>query len=159
MVTRYDDVRELFATDAAFGVPYAENLDVITGGEPFFLGMGDTPQYRAQISVLRAIVLPADLPRLGDEAEALARAGIAASGGRLDVVTLVRQVAFDLTGRYFGIGAPDEGSLALWGSRLFEFQFTGSIKNAAWRAEAERFAAAFRAPCRQEHRGAQGHGA
>ncbi len=71
--------------------------------------------------------------------------GIAASGGRLEVVSFVRQVAFDLIGGYFGISKPDEGSLALWGSRLFEFQFTGSVRDAAWRAEAQGFAAAFRA--------------
>src|ERR1700751_5444537 len=49
IVTRYDDVREVFANDALFGVVWRENLDVITGGQPFFLGMGDTPEYKSQL--------------------------------------------------------------------------------------------------------------
>jgi hypothetical protein len=43
IVSRYDDVRQVFGTDAAFGVPYKANIDVLTAGEPFFLGMADTP--------------------------------------------------------------------------------------------------------------------
>src|SRR4051794_5087059 len=86
IVTRYDDVLEVFATDAAFGAPYRENLDVITGGEPFFLGMGDTPEYRAQLDAMQAVVRADDLPRLGQEAEDRARALVEASGGTVEVV-------------------------------------------------------------------------
>ena len=32
VATRYDDVREVFLTDDAFGVPYRPKLDVIMGG-------------------------------------------------------------------------------------------------------------------------------
>lgn len=39
LVTRYDDVKEVFLADDAFGVPYTEKLNVITGGVPFILGM------------------------------------------------------------------------------------------------------------------------
>ena len=46
LTSRYDDVREVFATDPAFGVIYKPHLDVIMGGQPFFLGMADTPQYQ-----------------------------------------------------------------------------------------------------------------
>ena len=44
VVTRYDDVKEVFLADEAFAVPYAEKLNVIMGGVPFFLGMGDTEE-------------------------------------------------------------------------------------------------------------------
>ncbi|HEV2556931.1 MAG TPA: cytochrome P450 [Bosea sp. (in: a-proteobacteria)] len=144
LATRYDDVKEVFANNAAFGVSYRENLDVITGGAPFFLGMGDTAQYRTQLQAMRQVVLASDLPRLGDEAEARARAIIDASGGEVEVVSLVRKVAFDLTGWYFGVPEPKRGRLDVWGSRLFEFQFTGSVADKDWLAEAEELATAFR---------------
>ncbi len=144
IATRYDDVLEVYGTDSAFGVPYADNLRVITGGEPFFLGMGDTPAYRAQIAAARAVTLAADLPRLGDEAERRAAALVAAAGGRVEVVAFVRRLAFDLIATYFGIPEPATGSLAVWGSRLFEFQFTYSAEDKPWLAEVEVFARAFR---------------
>lgn len=145
VVTRYDDVVEVFAADAAFEVPYAANLNIITGSEPFFLGMGDGPVYRAQIDALRAVVQADDLDALGDRAEALARARIEASDGRIEVVQFVREISFQLIGDYFGIPDPGGDTLAFWGSRLFEFQFTGSPRDKAWRAEAEGFAQQLRA--------------
>jgi cytochrome P450 len=145
MVTRYDDVREVFAADHAFMVPYHENLNVITGGAPFFLGMGDTPDYSAQIAAARAVVRDDDLPRLGHDAEHRASAIVATAGGEVEVVGLIRRVAFDLIGSYFGVPEPTAGRLDVWGSRLFEFQFTGSVSNAPWLAEVEIFAAALRA--------------
>ena len=144
IVTRYDDVLEVFRADAAFGVPYHENLDVITDRQPFFLGMGDTPEYRAQLDLARGVMRPGDLPRLGDEAEARAAAIVAASGGQVEVVGLVRRVAFDLVAGYFGVPEPAAGRLDVWGSRLFEFQFTGSVADKAWLAEVEAIARAFR---------------
>jgi hypothetical protein len=36
IVTRYDDVREVFSNDTALGVVCNENIQVPTGGEPFF---------------------------------------------------------------------------------------------------------------------------
>ncbi|WP_157182292.1 cytochrome P450 [Methylobacterium sp. WSM2598] len=144
IVTRYDDVLEVFGNDRVFSVPYADNLRVITGNQPFFLGMGNTPEYREQLNAMRAVVRPDDLPRLGAEAEARARALIEEAGGCVDVVTLVRRVSFGLIGDYFGVPEPKDGSLAVWGSRLFEFQFTGSLTDVAWVAEADEIARAFR---------------
>src|SRR5262249_28618089 len=53
IVTRYDDVREVFLADADFPVPYKDKLDVIMGGEPFFLGMRDGPDYRRDTDAMR----------------------------------------------------------------------------------------------------------
>ena len=41
----YDGVREVFGAHASFHVPYKANLDVIMGGEPFFLRTGDTSEH------------------------------------------------------------------------------------------------------------------
>ena len=127
VVTRYDDVREVFATDPAFGVPYKDKLDVIMGGEPFFLGMGDTAQYRADTGAMRKVVRPDDLPALAAKVEAQAEAIVAGAGGRIEVVdALVRRVTFDFLAEYFGVPAPPGGDLRVWGTRLFEYQFVAS---------------------------------
>jgi len=115
MVTRYDDVREVFAADHAFMVPYHENLQVITGNAPFFLGMTDTPDYRAQIAAARSVVRADDLTRLGDDAEGRATAIVAAAGGEIEVVGLIRRVAFDLIASYFGVPEPATARLDVWG--------------------------------------------
>jgi cytochrome P450 len=145
VVSRHDDVREVFGTDAAFGVVYADNLKVITGGEDFFLGLPDSLEYRGQLAAMRRVVLASDLPALGDRAEALAEAIVVASGGRVDVVSLVREVTFALIAPYFGVPEPEQGRLDVWATRLFEYQFTGSPGDTALRAEVEEIAPAFRA--------------
>ncbi|HEX8301366.1 hypothetical protein [Sphingomonas sp.] len=92
LTSRYDDLREVFATDGAFCVPYKPRLDVIMGGQPFFLGMGDTPQYRHDTDAMRTaltgfivggppqppMVVPQALEQLLRRPEALAGAQAAA---------------------------------------------------------------------------------
>jgi hypothetical protein len=95
-VTLHDDVREVFGTDAAFHVPYKPNLDVITGNEPFFLGMADTPDYRAGVAAMRRVVRADDLPMLAQRTGHAAAALLAQAGGQVEVVDLVRRVAFDV---------------------------------------------------------------
>jgi cytochrome P450 len=123
--TRYDDVREVLLNDAAFGVPYKPQLDVIMGGQPFFLGMGDTPQYRADTAAMHRVMLRDDISaRLAPAVEAQAEVIVRRSGGRLEVVDdLVRRVTFDVLGDYFGVPNPPDGDLRVWATRLFEFQF------------------------------------
>jgi cytochrome P450 len=124
-VTRYDDVREVFLNDRAFGVPYKENLDVIMGNVPFFLSMEDIPAYHQGRDAMLRIVRQEDIPqRLAPAAEAMAGKIVAEAGGRLEVVDqLVRRVTFDLLGDYFGVPNPPGGDLRVWATRLFEFQF------------------------------------
>ena len=124
VATLHDDVREVFATDTSFGVPYKPKLDLIMGGQPFFLGMGDTPQYREDTGAMRMVIRPDDLAMLGDKVEAMAEAIVANSGGRVEVVDqLIRQVTFDYCSDYFGVPKPANGDLRVWGTRLFEYQF------------------------------------
>ena len=145
-VTRYDDVQEVFRTDTAFGVVYAANLELITGKDyPFFLGMSDTAQYQEQLAAMQRVVLPGDLAALGDRAEALAEAAAARSGGRVEVVSFVREVTFDLIAAYFGVPAPAQGRLDVWATRLFEFQFTGSVGDNPLCREVREIAPVFRA--------------
>lgn len=147
LVTRYDDVVELFRNDEDFGVPYGENLAVIMGGEPFFLGMGDTPEYRADTAAMRRVMRPDDITsRLAPAAEALAEQAVAADGGRIEVVDqLVRRVTFDLFEDYFGVPGPPDGDLRVWATRLFEFQFAEIGRDEELRAEVAEIAPALRA--------------
>lgn len=127
VATRYDDVREVFATDPAFGVTYKDKLDVIMGGEPFFLGMANTPQYQADTAAMRKVMKREDLPRLAADVEARAEAIVAGAGGRVEVVdTLVRRATFDFLADYLGVPEPPGGDLRVWGTRLFEYQFVAS---------------------------------
>lgn len=137
VVTLHDDVREVFGNDRDFGVPYWRELKVITGGEPFFLGMGDTPAYHAGLDAMLRVVRPDDLPGLGDRAERLAEDALAAAGGEVEIVQLVRDVTFRLIGDYFGVPEPAEGNLQVWATRLFEFQFVDRGKDEALRKEVD----------------------
>ena len=151
LTSRHDDVREVFATDPAFGVPYKPKLDVIMGGQPFFLGMGDTPQYHADTAAMRKVIRPDDLPVLARQVEAMAEGIVAAAPGRIEVVdTLVRRVTFSALGDYFGVPDPPGGDLRVWGTRLFEFQFVGSMTDKALRAEVDQIAPALRAHIQNE---------
>jgi cytochrome P450 len=125
VVTRHDEVREVFLNDKSFRVPYAEKLKVIMGGHPFFLSMDDTEQYRADTAAMRKVIRTDDIPaRLVPKVEQLGEQIVANSGGHVEVVDeLVRQITFELYRDYFGIPDPPGGDLRVWATRLFEFQF------------------------------------
>ena len=146
LTSRYDDVREVFATDAAFGVPYKAKLDVIMGGEPFFLGIDDTQLHGHDTEAMRKVILLADLPMLGKRVEEMAETIVAEAHGSLEVVdTLVRQVTFAQLGRYFGIPDTSDRDLQLWATRLFEFQFADPGGDPKLRGEIDVIAPALRA--------------
>ena len=145
VVTLHDDVREVFANDKAFGVPYWEKLQMITSGEPFFLGMGDTPAYHAGLNAMTRVVRPDDLPGLAERAESLAQDIVDRSGGEVEVVQLVRDVTFRMLGDYFGVPDPRDGNLQIWATRLFEFQFADPKNDSALREEVDAIAPALHA--------------
>lgn len=127
ITSRYDDVVEVFSKDRVFGVPYKPHLDVIMGGQPFFLGMADSPEFRADTAAMRAIMPPEDVPnRLAPAVEAAGERLVTEAGGRIEVVDqLVRRVTFDVLADYFGVTDPPGGDLRIWATQLFRFQFLG----------------------------------
>ena len=140
--TRDDEVREVLLNDAAFGVPYATKLDVITGGQPFFLSMDDTPDYRRDTGTLRKAVRVSDIPdRLIGEVERLGEKfvedAIQDGRGQIEVVDLVRRITFELYQTYLGIPDPPGAVLAVWVMRLFEFQFADDFNDPALRKEVD----------------------
>ena len=93
VVTRYDDVIEAFGSDASFDTPYRENIEILTGGEPFFLGLRDGPDYREALGAMRSVFKAEDLRAIGDKAEVLADAIVQEANGELEIVgDLVRNV-------------------------------------------------------------------
>jgi cytochrome P450 len=146
LVTRHDDVREVFLADADFPVPYADKLDVIMGGQPFFLGMDDGPDYRRDTEAMRLALRRDDLAgRLMPATLARAGALVDAAGGRLEVVDMARSVTFEVLCDYFGVSAPQGGDLRIWATRLFEFQFADGGNDPALRREVDVVAPALRA--------------
>ena len=144
VVTRYDDVRDVYLNDGAFGVDYKKNLDVIMDKEPFFLSMDDTPEYRAGRDMMLAVMRPEDIPGLAAKAEAMAEPIVAGAGGKLEVFDeLIRKVTFDLFRDYLGVTDPPGGDLRVWGTRLLEFQFADD-GTPELRAEVERVGKAMR---------------
>ena len=146
MMTRHDHVREVFLDDAAFGVPYKPKLDVLMDGEPFFLGLPDSAQYRADAEAMRRVMRPNDITaRLAPATERAAERIVAAADGRIEVVdALVRQVTFDVLGDYFGVPNPPTGDLRVWATRLFEFQFADPGNDPSLRKEVDGIAPALR---------------
>lgn len=146
VTTRHDHVREVLLDDAAFGVSYKPKLDVIMDGEPFFLGTADSAQHRADSEAMRKVMRPDDITtRLAPATERAAERIVAAADGRIEVVdALVRQVAFDVLGDYFGIPNPPNGDLRVWATRLFEFQFADPGSDPSLRKEVDEIAPALR---------------
>ncbi|WP_310468083.1 cytochrome P450 [Sphingomonas sp.] len=145
VVTRHDDVREVFGRDGSFGVPYDKKLQVITDGEPFLLGMADTPHYQASLKALQSVVRADDLPRLAARTEQLATAAVAAAGQSIEVVQFVRDVTFTMLAEYLGVPELPDRRLQAWATRLFEFQFVGSDKDTELRKEVDQIVPALRA--------------
>lgn len=146
LTSRYDHVREVFATDSKFGVMYKPKLDIIMGGEPFFLGTDDLLQHQYDTEAICKVILPGDLPRLAADVELRAEHIIKTSKGQIEVVNdLTRQVSFDFLATYLGISPPSNGDLRVWATRLFEFQFADGGNDKALRAEVDEIAPALRA--------------
>ena len=64
VVTRQADVIDVLSRDDDFGVVYGTRMEVITGGENFFLGMQDTPRYTRDVSNMRLVVRRDDVPAI-----------------------------------------------------------------------------------------------
>ena len=146
LVTRYDDVREVFLNDQAFRVPWDAKVRIITGGFPFILGMDDTQAYRDDVAALRTVVRSDDIAlRLVPAVNQLAEQIVADAKGDLEVVdSLVRRVTFDVLGAYFGVPNPANADVRVWATRLFEFQFVDRANDPALLAEVKVLAPALR---------------
>ena len=103
----------------AFAVPYRAKLDVIMGGCPFFLGMGDTPEYRRDTAAMRKAIRREDIPvRLAGAVETLAEEVVDRAGGRLEVVDELGEPMTDTSAGFLVVREPWPSMLrGIWGDR------------------------------------------
>lgn len=137
IVTKYADVLEVLSREEAFSVKlYAKKMDRIV---PFILGMGDTPEYQHDASVLRLAIRREDLPAIQNFVTQTSREllGEHISDGRMDIVkSLSRVVPIRLAGHYFGVAGPDEETMKRWTRSIFfdiflNLRDTDSVREAA----------------------------
>jgi cytochrome P450 len=126
LVTRFEDVQEVLARDDVFQVTYGEKMRVITGGQDFFLGMQNSPEYTRDVSHMRSVVRREDIPdRIAPFVQKTASGLVAAAGSQLDVVKqLSKAVPARWIADYFGCPPPSDPQLEAWGSVIFQYLFT-----------------------------------
>jgi cytochrome P450 len=129
LVTRFEDVQEVLARDDIFQVTYGPKMRVITGGQDFFLGMQNSPEYERDTAHMRSVMRRSDMASIAAFVEGEARRIVAAAPGELDLVTeLSRVVPARWIANYFGCVPPSDKQLADWGSVIFQYLFT-DLKN------------------------------
>lgn len=145
--TRRCDVIDILSREADFGVVYGPRMEVITGGENFFLGMQDSSRYTRDVSNMRLVVRRSDVPTIVAPAVAKRASEIVgAAPGTIDVPQdLAKPVAWALLDKYFGTSGPSFDDMAEWTTTLFWYLFLDLKADPAFDAEAESQAAAFRA--------------
>lgn len=123
IVTRADDVREVLADSAHFGVPaYNERMTEISG--PFILGLGDTDLYRHDHHALRAAIRAEDLPEIAERMLAEARARVRQCAATLDVVRDLADPTIDaVMSAYFGTPGPGGDVQVRWARDIFDHVF------------------------------------
>ncbi len=147
IVTRFEDVQEVLSRDDVFAVTYSEKMEVVTGGNDFFLGMQNSPDYERDTAHMRTVMRREDVagqivPFVAKTAEEV----IQASGGRLDVARqLGKIVPAKWVAAYFGCPPPSNEELAQWSSAIFRYLFTDLTNDPAVGAAARDAAAKARA--------------
>jgi cytochrome P450 len=125
LVTRFEDVQEVLSRDDIYQVTYGPKMRVITGGQDFFLGMQNSPEYERDTAHMRSVVRCQDAGAIAAFVESAARQIVESSGGALDVVSqLSRVVPARWIAEYFGCVPPSDRQLADWGSIIFQYLFT-----------------------------------
>jgi cytochrome P450 len=124
IVTRFEDVQEVLSRDDVFQVTYAEKMKVTTGGQNFFLGMQNSPEYERDVTHMRSAIRREDVATIISFVQETARLLVAKSGGQLDTVKQLAQVVpVRLISQYFGCPPKSETDLAAWASTIFQYLF------------------------------------
>jgi cytochrome P450 len=125
IVTRHEDVKEVLRRDDDFAVVYEPRMRMITGGDNFFLGMADTPEYTRDTSHMRLAMRREDVEAVIRPFAARRAAELVdAATGRIDVPQdLTLRVPAQLVGTYFGTPGPSEQDLIAWTTIMFWYLF------------------------------------
>jgi len=125
LVTRFEDVQEVLARDDIYQVTYGPKMRVITGGQDFFLGMQNSPEYERDTAHMRTVVRRQDMAGIAAFIEKTAREIVQTSDGSLDLVSkLSKIVPARWIADYFGCVPPSDKQLADWGTIIFQYLFT-----------------------------------
>lgn len=146
IVSRRADVVDLLSRDDDFGVVYGPRMEMITGGENFFLGMQDTPRYTRDVSNMRLVVRREDIPTIVAPLVARDAADrVAAAAGAIDVPqALSLPVTAMLLDEYFGTPGPSRDDMIDWTTTLFWYLFIDLKADPALDAKASATAIVFR---------------
>jgi len=147
LVTRREDVIDVLTRDADFGVVYGPRMEMITGGENFFLGMQDTARYTRDVSNMRLAVRRDDVAQhVKPILDAVSLDLVDGARGHIDVPQqLTQPAAARLLADYFGTPGPSAALIAQWTTTLFWYLFIDLKADPALDARAVAEAAAFRA--------------
>ncbi len=126
LVTTAADVREVLNSDDRFAVVYEPRMRTVTGGENFFLGMADSPDYQTDVQNWRAIFDPTSVATvigpLVRSASAEAVASASHDGCNL-VEVLTSQVPYVVAEQYMGICGIPRAELVDLCTALFDYLF------------------------------------
>jgi cytochrome P450 len=115
LVTRFEDVQEVLARDDIFQVTYGPKMRVITGGQDFFLGMQNSPEYERDVAHMRSVMRRQDIAAIAGFVAKTAEQIMSQSGGKLELVSqLSRVVPARWIAEYFGTVPPSDRELADW---------------------------------------------
>jgi cytochrome P450/glutathione S-transferase len=162
LVSRHDDVLEVFRRDADFTVSEINGARMSEIDCPFILGMDRSPTYDRDLALLRQVVGPADAPKIRSLVASSAADLVDAAKpyGRIDVVGgFARIVGARLLAGYFGVRGTTEPALLRWMRQLFQHVFLDPGGDARVRANALRSCAALRHHLDAEIARRKAHGA
>jgi len=147
VVTRFEDVQEIFQRPNVFDVPYAPKIAVLMDGDNIFLGMRDEDQATRDKSTMRLAAPRGEaLSLVKPRVEKLAEEAVLAARGRLDIAMVLTQtVTTQFFTEYFGTVTSDITGLSDDARLLFQFMFVDQTNDAALLAKALPVAARMRA--------------
>ncbi|HMI97780.1 MAG TPA: cytochrome P450 [Micropepsaceae bacterium] len=137
LVTRFDDVQEVFQRPNVFDVIYAPKIKVLMDGDNIFLGMKDEDQATRDKSTMRLTAPRGEaLTRVKPRVEQLSEEVMAGTKGCVDIaMELTQTVTTRFFGEYFGTVASDVMKFSDQARLLFKFMFVDMNDNPSLRAE------------------------
>jgi cytochrome P450 len=147
LITRFADVQDVLTRDDVFAVTYGPKMRVVTGGQDFFLGMANSPDYERDTAHMRTLIRRSDIPGIiVPFVAATAERLVAQSHGTLEVVSqLTLPVPALLVANYYGCEPTSLHDLESWASTIFQYLFTDLTNDPAVDSAARAAAANTRA--------------
>jgi cytochrome P450 len=143
---RYEDVVAVLQRNEDFPTNYSAKLDVITGNQPFMLGMPAGPDFDQNIAALRRTTPASDIAdRLVPATIAAAQQGLDGAHGSLELVNYIRDITFETLCNYFGTPDTPAVDLQSWAQTLFTFLFADPNNDPALRVQVDKAAPALQA--------------